>query len=304
MDEPRACVRHPDRPAVTVCARCGRPSCIEDLVEAPVGYQCVDCTRDAAPVRRLGDPVPTPTVTRALVGLIVLVALLGTTGAVDIRTFGLVPVLVGSGEWWRLLTSALLHGGLFHLAFNGLLLWRLGQLLEPRLGGPTFLGLVVSGTAGGGLGVVALSWLVVATPIGTIPAAATLLGAGPFSVTVGASGAVFGLMGAVLVLLRRRGLDPWATAEGSTVGGLVVLNLILTFVIPSISVGGHVGGLLGGAAAALTIRSPVWAVGGAGTAVDRDRTARGDATRTGAVALTLVVAASLLAGGLLRALGG
>lgn len=64
------------------------------------------------------------------------------------------------------------------------------------------------------------------------------------------------------------------------------------------------GGLLGGAAAALTIRSPVWAVGGAGTAVDRDRTARGDATRTGAVALALVVAASLLAGGLLRALGG
>lgn len=287
MDDPRACVRHPDRPAVTVCARCGRPSCLEDLIAAPVGYQCIDCTRDAEPVRRLRDPAPTPTptVTRLLVGLLVAVALLGTTGAVDIRSLGLVPALVGSGEWWRLLTSALLHGGIVHLAFNGLLLWRLGQMLEPRLGGATFLGLVTSGTAGGGLGVVALSWLVVATPVGTVPAAAALLGAGPFSITVGASGAVFGLMGAVLVLLRRQGVDPWATTEGSTVGGLVVLNLVLTFVIPSISVGGHIGGLLGGATAALLVRIPR----PGRTRADRRRAGRRDALRTAALAGALVL---------------
>jgi membrane associated rhomboid family serine protease len=115
-------------------------------------------------VRRLGDPVPTPTVTRALVIAIVAVAALGTTGAVDARTFGLVPASVGLGEWWRLITSAFLHGGLVHLGFNGLLLWRLGQMLEPRVGPGTFLGLAASGMAGGGLGVVALSWLAVATP--------------------------------------------------------------------------------------------------------------------------------------------
>ena len=294
MDGQPMCVRHPERPAVTTCSRCGRPSCMQDLVEAPVGYQCTDCTRDAPPVRRLGEPVTTPTVTRALVGLIVLVALLGPTGAVDVRTFGLVPVLVGDGEWWRLLTSAVLHGGLVHLAFNGLLLWRLGQLLEPRVGGATFLGLVLSGTAGGGLGVIALAWLVTATPLRDVPAMATLLGAGPFSITVGASGAVFGLMGAVLVLLRRRGIDPWSTPEGSMVGGLVVLNLVLTFAIPSISVGGHVGGLLGGAIAALVLRAPE-RPGAKG---------RGDAARTWLLAAAILVVATLLAGDLVRAFGG
>ena len=297
MDERPACVRHPDRPAATICSRCGRPSCIEDLVEAPVGYQCTDCTRDAPPVRRLGGPAPAPTVTRALVALIVLVALLGPTGVVSVRSFGLVPVLVGAGEWWRVLTSAMLHGGVVHLAFNGLLLWRLGQLLEPRVGGGTFLGLVASGTAGGGLGVIALAWVVTTTPLRTVPALATLLGAGPASVTVGASGAVFGLMGAVLVLLRRRGIDPWSTPEGSMVGGLVVLNLVLTLAVPSISVGGHVGGLLGGAAAALAIR-------GQARSGRRGRGVGADAVRTGGVALLLLVVATLLAGDLVRALGG
>lgn len=291
MDGPVMCVRHPDRPAVTRCSRCDRPSCLEDLVEAPVGYQCRDCTRDAPPVRRLGTQAPTPPVTRTIVALLVLIAALGPTGAVDVRSFGLVPVLVGSGEWWRILTSALLHGGIVHLAFNGLLLWRLGQVLEPRLGGATFLGLVASGTVGGGLGVIALAWLTTATPLRTVPALATLLASGPFGITVGASGAVFGLMGAVLVLLRRRGLDPWATAEGSTVGGLVVLNLVLTFAIPSISVGGHVGGLLGGTAAALLLRAP-------------DRRERGDGVRIALLALALLLAATTLARALVRALGG
>lgn len=253
MEHRDACARHPDRAAATVCRRCDRPICVEDMVEAPVGHQCVDCVREAPKVRRLSDAVPTPTVTRTLVLAIVAVALLGTTGAVDARTFGLVPALVGLGEWWRLITSAFLHGGLIHLAFNGLLLWRLGQMLEPALGPATFLGVTVSGLAGGGLGVVGLSWLVVATPVRDLPAAVGLLGAGPVTITVGASGAVFGLMGAVLVLLRRRGIDPWATYEGSTVGALVLLNLVLTFAVPSISVGGHVGGLLGGAAAAALV---------------------------------------------------
>jgi len=278
MDTPVECARHPGRAALTSCARCGRPMCGEDLIEAPVGYQCVDCARSAPPVRRLTDPLPTPLVTRSLVLMIVGVALLGTTGAVDARTFGLVPALVGLGEWWRLITSAFLHAGFLHLAFNGILLWRLGQMLEPAVGPGAFLGLAASGMAGGSLGVVGLSWLVVATPVASLPAAGWVLGAGPMTITVGASGAVFGLMGAVLVLLRRRGVDPWATQEGSMVAGLVLLNLVLTFAVPSISVGGHVGGLLAGGAATML-------VGGR-----RDR--RG---RTRDAAVTLVLAAALLA---------
>jgi membrane associated rhomboid family serine protease len=291
MDPSVECALHPGRPALTVCARCERPVCAADLIEAPVGYQCIACARSAPPVRRLGDAPPTPTATRALVVAIVAVALLGTAGAVDVRAFGLVPALVGTGEWWRLVTSAFLHGGLVHLAFNGLLLWRLGQMLEPSLGAGTFLGLAGSGLAGGSLGVVSLSWLVVATPLGRGQWVGWLLGAGPFSITVGASGAVFGLMGAVLVLLRRRGIDPWATVEGSTVGALVVLNLVLTVAVPSISVGGHVGGLLGGAAAALLVGTE-----------RRDRSR--STARTAGLAVLLLAVASLIARDLVRVLAG
>ncbi len=259
--------------------------CGEDLIEAPVGYQCVDCVRSAPPVRRLTDPTPTPMVTRVLVLAIVGVALLGTTGAVESRAFGLVPALVGLGEWWRPITSAFLHAGFLHLAFNGILLWRLGQMIEPVVGSGAFLGLAASGMAGGSLGVVGLSWLVVATPIRTLPAAGWILGAGPTTVTVGASGAVFGLMGVVLVLLRRRGISAWASEEGSMVGGLVILNLVLTFAVPTISVGGHVGGLLAGGGAAMLL--------GGG---DRRRVRRTPVrtTRPRDAAMTLALAAALL----------
>lgn len=250
MESDQACARHPDRRAATICRRCDLPICSDEMVEAPVGHHCSACVTSAPAVRRLDGLRATPTVTRVLLVVIVAVAVLSTTGAIDTRAFGLVPARVGLGEWWRIATSALLHVGLVHLAFNGLLLWRLGQLLEPTLGPGTFLGITASGVAGGGLGVIGLAWLVVATPLGTMPGAARILGAGPLTMTVGASGAVFGLMGAVLVLLRRRGIDPWATEEGSTIGGLVLLNLILTLAIPSISVGGHIGGLIGGSAAA------------------------------------------------------
>jgi len=278
---PVECARHPGRPALTICSRCERPVCADDLIEAPVGYQCVDCARSAPPVRRLGDAPTTPAATRVLVGAIVAVALLGATGAVDARSFGLVPVLVGTGEWWRLITSAFLHAGLVHLAFNGLLLWRLGQMLEPALGAGTFLGVTAGGLAGGSLGVIGLSWLVVATPVGRLPGAGVMLGGDPFTITVGASGAVFGLMGAVLVLLRRRGIDPWATSEGSTVGALVLLNLVLTVAIPTISLGGHVGGLIGGAAAA-------------GLVGARRATRAADALRTFGLAVAMLAAAAAI----------
>ena len=299
MDTPVECALHPGRPALTLCARCERPICVDDLIDAPVGYQCVDCARSAPAVRRLTDPTTTPAATRLLVLIIVGVALLETTGTVESRVYGLVPVLVGLGDWWRLVTSAFLHAGFLHLAFNGILLWRLGQMIESTVGAGTFLGIAASGVAGGSLGVVGLSWLVVATPLREVPAAGWILGAGPTSITVGASGAVFGLMGAFLVLLRRRGVDPWATPDGSMVVALVLLNLALTFVVPSISLGGHVGGLLAGSTAALLVgvrRAD-------SSALARTRRAR-DAVATWMLAVGLLAVAATVARALVRALSG
>jgi membrane associated rhomboid family serine protease len=290
MDTPVECARHPGRAALTICARCERPVCADDLIEAPVGYQCVDCARSGPTVRRLTDRPALP-LTQALVLTIVGVALLGTTGVVDARSFGLVPVLVGLGEWWRLITSAFLHGGLLHLAFNGILLWRLGESLEPTVGTPTFAGLAASGMAGGGLGVVGLAWLGAATSQDRIPLLGWVLASGPLTITVGASGMVFGLMGALLAMLRRRGIDPWSTSVGSTVGALVLLNLVLTFAVPSISVGGHVGGLLGGLAAGALVSTG-------------NRARRRDATVTLGLAAALLALAMLAAGDLVRRLAG
>ncbi len=293
-EAPVMCARHPGRPALTVCARCGRPMCAEDLIAAPVGYQCVDCARSGPTVRRLGDPAQGISATGVMVALIGIAALLNAVGAIDARTYGLVPVAVGLGDWWRLISSAFLHGGIVHLAFNGLLLWRLGSLLERAIGPGPLIGLAASGTAGGGLGVIELAWLAAATPLSAVPAVGWFLGAGPLSVTVGASGAVFGLMGAVLVMFRRRGMDPWATTEGSAVGALVLLNLVLTFAVPSISVGGHVGGLLGGGAAAML-------VGGRGGRLDRRRRGR-ETVQTIGFAILLLTAATLVARDLVRVL--
>jgi membrane associated rhomboid family serine protease len=290
MDTPVECARHPGREALTICARCERPVCADDLIEAPVGYQCVDCARSGPTVRRLADRPALP-LTQALVLTIVGVALLGTTGVVDARSFGLVPVLVGLGEWWRLITSAFLHGGLLHLAFNGILLWRLGESLEPAVGTPTFAGLAASGMAGGGLGVVGLAWLGAATSLDRVPLLGWVLASGPLTITVGASGMVFGLMGALLAMLRRRGIDPWSTSVGSTVGALVLLNLVLTFAVPSISVGGHVGGLLGGLAAGALVSTA-------------NRARRRDAAVTLGLAAGLLLLAMLAAGDLVRRLAG
>lgn len=246
MENPVDCARHPGRPAVTTCARCGEGVCLEDLVDAPVGYQCRECVESAPRLRDISAPDDVGTVTRTVVIALGVVALLAMTSAVGPRSYGLVPALVGVGEWWRLFTSAFLHAGLVHLAFNGLLLWNLGGLLERSVGPAVLAGLLTAGTAGGGLGVIALSWLGVATGLSGIPILGAMLTTGPLTVTVGASGAVFGLMGAVLAILRRRGLDARTNPAGSMVLSLVVLNLVLTFAVPAISVGGHVGGLLGG----------------------------------------------------------
>lgn len=245
MDTATTCYRHPDREAPLRCTRCERPICLDDAVDAPVGFLCPDDARQSDRVRRV-TAAASGDVTKVLTGLLVAVYVLQQLGIGDLTERGLTfGPLVAEGEWWRLVTGGFLHAGLLHIGFNGYLLYQLGMLLEPALGRSRFLAVYTAGLAGGSAGVMLLSW---------------------DAPTLGASGAVFGLMGAAMVMLRRRGINPWQTQIGS----LVLLNLVITFIIPQVSIGGHLGGLAGGAVAAAALvavdgRSsgvPAWLVAG------------------------------------------
>ena len=268
-DEAPTCYRHAGRPALLRCSRCERPICGEDAIEAPVGYQCPECARGGQRVRHVRELIPEARVTRVLVGIIAVIYVVTMARGDLLGIFGLRPLAVGAGSWWLVITSAFLHAGLMHVAFNGILLWQLGNMLEPALGHARFAALYAAGLFGGGLGVVGLAWATVHTPLLSIPVLGQVLATHPAGVTVGASGAVFGLMGAAMAGMHRRGINPWDTA----IGGLVLLNLVITFLIPGISVGGHVGGLLAGLAAGKLLfdfegeRQKVGLVGAAGIAV-------------------------------------
>jgi membrane associated rhomboid family serine protease len=140
------------------------------------------------------------------------------------------PAVADGHQYWRLVTGAFLHSnqlpfGLLHIGFNMYLLYYLGRLLEPAIGRLKFVAIYFTALLCGSFGALLIS---------------------PLSPTVGASGAVFGLMGAAVVVMRARGIDPWQ----SGIGPLIVFNLLLTFGLRNISIGGHIGGLVGGALAA------------------------------------------------------
>jgi len=210
------------------------------MITASVGFQCPDCARSgatrvhtAASLRAANRPI----VTQALiaVNLVVFVLTIGAGSGMNraggqlIIDFGLVGLALGNdglvgvdtGEWYRIVTGGFLHAGLIHVGFNMYLLWLLGSALEPALGRLRFGLLYATALLAGSFGVLIVS---------------------PTQLTVGASGAVFGLMGAMIIAQRSAGIDPWR----SGIGGLVVLNVVLTFAIPGISIGGHIGGLIGG----------------------------------------------------------
>lgn len=135
---------------------------------------------------------------------------------------GLFGPLVAEGEWYRLITAGFTHGGLMHLAFNSIVIWQFGSLLEPAIGKPRFVALYIASLLAGSAGALLLS---------------------PDALTVGASGAAFGLVGAAAIGLHRRGVNIWSTG----IGMMLVINLVITFAVPGISIGGHLGGLAAGA---------------------------------------------------------
>jgi membrane associated rhomboid family serine protease len=128
---------------------------------------------------------------------------------------------VASGDWWRLLSGGFLHASIAHLAFNMIALWILGSQLEPALGRLRFAIVYFGSLLGGSLGALLLT---------------------PSTNTVGASGAIFGLMGAAVAAHVVRGISVWTTG----LGAIIVFNLFFTFLYPGISIGGHLGGLAAG----------------------------------------------------------
>jgi membrane associated rhomboid family serine protease len=235
---PTVCVRHPDRATALACTRCGRPACPECLRDAAVGQQCVDCVAEGRRGVRQGvtvagarpgtRPVVTPLLIAVNVGVFAWTVV--TSGSLNRNAtaplfdeWAMVPGAVADGEWWRLVTGGFLHFGPIHLLFNMMALWVIGRDVESALGRGRFLAVYFVSLLGG--------------------SAAVMLLTSPNANVAGASGAVFGLMGALAVLLRR------LRVPLGQVGGLIAVNLVITFLLPGISVAGHLGGLLTGAIA-------------------------------------------------------
>jgi membrane associated rhomboid family serine protease len=202
------------------------------MIEAPVGFHCPEDAKagrqKVITSQNLFRATGRPIVTLVLIAVNVAVYVVGfgIEGGNDRMSLdgGLFGPLVDQGEWYRIVTSGFLHGSLIHIGFNMYLLYLLGQQLEPAMGRLRFAVTYFFSLLCGSLAVLLIA---------------------PRELTVGASGAVFGLMGALAVLHYSRGVRLFDTG----LGGLILINLLFTFAIPNISVGGHIGGLIGGALA-------------------------------------------------------
>ncbi len=243
------CYRHPDRETGIRCTRCERPVCPECMISASVGFQCPDCVREGSGTGQAPDASRPRTlaggaisadprlVTKILLAInaVLFIAVSSRENLVhDLDLVGLAinpttsqVVGVADGEWYRLLTAMFLHQEIWHIAFNMLGLWWLGGPLEAALGRVRFLALyLLSGLAGSAL---------------------TYLVAAPNQPSLGASGAVFGLLGATAVLMRRMNYDM------KPVLVLLALNLLFTFTWADIAWQAHVGGLVAGTLVAIAL---------------------------------------------------
>jgi membrane associated rhomboid family serine protease len=208
------------------------------MTTTAVGMRCPECSKQRTKVVRLRDMATVPRVTYAMIAINVAV-FLTEKGQFSPYGSGVYGTVVNEGvldrydvsvnhQYWRLISAGFLHENLLHIGFNMYLLYVLGMMLEPTIGSIRFASIYLTALLAGSFG-------------------ALLATAAP---SLGASGAVFGLMGAAAVELRSRGLS----VMQSGIGGLILLNLVLSFSLANISVGAHVGGLIGGALAGFAIR--------------------------------------------------
>jgi membrane associated rhomboid family serine protease len=233
------CYRHPNRETGVRCSNCERPICPDCMTSTPVGMRCPECARQRVKTRGIGSATNEPMVTYILIGICVAVFVGEVAGGASATGSGfggsklfqegaLSGADVANGDYWRLVTAGFLHAGFFHLLFNMFSLWILGGLLEPAIGQLRFALIFFVSLLAGSFGALIVD---------------------PNSLTVGASGGIFGLMGAAVVVMRNRGINPMESGIGLWIG----LNLLITFTVSNISIGGHIGGLIGGSLAALVL---------------------------------------------------
>lgn len=200
------------------------------MTPTTVGMRCPECAKQRTRVMRPRAMAnAAPVATQAIIAINVAAYLaelftgggLGNVGGTVYQHGALFGPLVAAGDWWRVVTSGFLHASFVHVALNMVFIWFIGRSLEPAIGTPRFVVAYGASLLCGSLGVLLLE---------------------PNAIAVGASGAAFGLMGALIVEARSRGIDLWAT-------GLIqiaLINFAFTFLGANIAVGAHLGGFAGG----------------------------------------------------------
>lgn len=231
------CYRHPDRITGLSCTTCGKSICVECSHDASVGQKCPEC---AAPKGRarvvnarqsFGRPsFQTAPVSFTIIAITSAIFVMGLLSPDADRwlfqTFAQANFLVADGEWWRTFTAALLHGGMLHILFNMYALYLFGPRLEQQVGGPAFAALYVAAAGAGGM---------VSYAFGDIG-----------QVSIGASGAIFGLLGAWMFVAWKMRRTPGGRSMFNQLGVLIAINMALPLFVPGIDWRAHAGGLLGG----------------------------------------------------------
>ncbi len=227
------CYRHPDRQSFILCQRCGRTICPQCSTQAAVGVHCPECVAEArakAPrrqpmtiraARSLRNNPDRPIVTYAIIALCVLVYVAQFILGNALTSWLVYYAPLSFAQPWRLLTSLIAHGSPLHLLTNMFSLFIIGRMLEPALGRLRYLALFLIGGIGG---LAAVAVIVPGTPV------------------LGASGAIFAMLGALLVLIRRFG------GNASQILIVVGINLVIGFVLPGVAWQAHIGGFIAGAA--------------------------------------------------------
>ena len=231
------CYRHPSRETGVSCSNCGRPICPDCMTPTPVGMRCPECARQKTKVTRARSLPTAPVITQILISMNVAVffgevatgtSLGGISSGSSLGTlftkgalFG--PYIAGMPyhQYYRLLTSGFLHDGFLHILFNMWFLYIMGALLEPAIGRLNFAAVYFASLLAGSFGALLFS---------------------PRVPTAGASGACFGILGALMVIAHYRGMNVWRGPLGLT----LIINVLFDLTVPGISIGGHVGGVVAG----------------------------------------------------------